>query len=149
MLFVKFNALKGRSNFVYFKRTEQDANGDIISNADIAIPLHKFLEAEPDFKLLSDGCISVYWEEPRHVLEKKYIDGSKTLIPDDEMEIIRNLLEKALDEHIYDDLLKPPTVEEQVDNFIKDFFEESEEVTTEEQERLLEEFLAELDNDGN
>ena len=149
MLFIKFNALKGRSNFVYFKRTEQNDNGDIISNADIAIPLHKFLEAEPDFKLLSDGCISVYWEEPRHVLEKKYVDGSTTLILDDEMEIIRDLLEKALDEHIYDDLLKPPTVEEQVDNFIKDFFEESEEVTTEEQERLLEEFLAELDNDGN
>ena len=48
----------------------------------------------------------------------------------------------------YDELLKPPTVDQQVEDFIKEFFEDEEEEPLE-QKDFLAEFFAELEEEEN
>lgn len=146
MIIRKFQMAKGELNFIYFYKAEIDDNtGAFISRDQLSIPLDKFMEAEPKITLLTNGCYSIYLEEPQDVYEKKFINGEITEFDERDLYVINTLMKKALQDRLYDDLLKPPSVEEQVDSFIKDFFNDPE-TNTEEQEKLLEEFFKELES---
>jgi hypothetical protein len=62
--------------------------------------------------------------------------------------LVKRSCERACLNKEWDELLKPPTVDEQVEDFIKEFFDNDEDDKPLEQKDFLAEFFAELENDS-
>ena len=87
-----------------------------------------------------------YFQKPGWPKKK---DINNTLVPLTEDEIIFcvETVKKACIDELWDELLKPPSVDEQVEDFIKQFFEEEDEPL--EQKDFLAEFFDELEEEAD
>jgi hypothetical protein len=67
-------------------------------------------------------------------------------LDDETVDFIIDFIKRACIDEEFDELLKPPTVDQQVEDFIKEFFEGEEEEPLE-QKDFLAEFFAELEEE--
>jgi len=143
--FIKFNALDNETRIVYcgYRKITNESKGELIQRT---FPYDQFIEKEPRVANLLKGMVfSLYLEETPTVkyTEKKWLDGRLEPLNEDEANYCRDLVMRATIGEEWDDLLKPPSVDEQVEEFIKEFFEETSEPV--EQKDYLEEFFKELE----
>ena len=113
-----------------------------------AIPLTKLLEVEQRLAEYLEGeTVGIYFEHTsdRRVEEKIFLDRVEAVEPD-VLEYVIQLTFRACVDKEFDELLKPPSIDEQVEDFIAEFFtdDESEEL---DQKDFLEEFFSELEED--
>lgn len=146
MEYMKFHIDEMDQEFVFFeyRKIEEDKKGPLITRA---FPFSKILEREPKIQELVAGpIIGIYYEQRGSssiVSERQWIDRIEPLEPD-LINWIVELVKKICVEEVYDELLKPPTIDEQVEDFIKEFFEEGDSEPLE-QKDFLAEFFEELE----
>jgi len=151
MEIIKFNAFDTEGKLVYcsYRKFEKGEKGTQIERS---LPFDKFIESETKLgEILEGSCYSVYMEEKSEmqIYEKKFLDDTpNTDLTEEEKDYFRDIVKRACVDEEWDELLKPPSVDEQVEDFIKEFFEdtESEEL---EQKDYLEEFFKELEEDSD
>ena len=145
MEYIKFHIDEMEQEFVFceYRKIEEDTKGPLISRA---FPFSKILEREPRIQELVVGpIIGIYYEQrgSRCTSERQWIDRVEPL-EEEVISWIIALVKKICIEEAYDELLKPPTIDEQVEDFIKEFFEEGDSEPLE-QKDFLAEFFEELE----
>ena len=145
MEYIKFHIDEMDQEFVFFEYRiiEENKKGPLISRA---FPFAKIIEKEPKIQELVEGLIiGIYYEQrgSNYVSERQWLDKVEPLEADLITWIIE-LTKKVCVEEVYDELLKPPTIDEQVEDFIKEFFEEGDSEPLE-QKDFLAEFFEELE----
>lgn len=113
-----------------------------------AFPLEKIGDLESKLLELVDGeIIGLYYERRNTTIvkETQYLDQTDS-IDDETITWIESFVKRACIQEEWDELLKPPTVDQQVEDFIKEFFEDDEEEPLE-QKDFLAEFFAELEEE--
>ena len=92
---------------------------------------------------------NIYYEQRGNfiITEKKDINNTIVPLTEDETIFCVETVKKACIEETWDELLKPPSVDEQVEDFIKQFFEEEDEPL--EQKDFLAEFFDELEEEAD
>jgi len=116
-----------------------------------SFPLDIIADKEPKIYEMVEGDITdVYFESRREetvASEVKWFEGNIDPISDENVEWIKTFVKCACINEDYDDLIAPPSVDQQVDDFIKEFFEDNEDAPAE-QKDFLAEFFAELEEDS-
>lgn len=151
MEIIKFNAFDTNGKLVYcsYRKIETGKKSPAIERS---LPFDKFIEQEPKLgEILEGACYYLYLEEDllenKKVYEKKFIDETPdTDLTEEEIDYFKSLVLQACLEEKWDDLLKPPSVDEQVEDFIKEFFDEQEEEEGQSVD-YLEEFFKELEEE--
>lgn len=118
-----------------------------------SLPLDILGEREPKVLELVEGDITdIYYEERRGetlATEVKWFEGQVDPISDDSVKWIKTFVKCACVEEDYDDLIAPPSVDQQVEDFIKEFFEDDiDNDKPLEQKDFLAEFFAELEEES-
>ena len=147
MEYIKFNIDEMNQEMVFCEYREI-ANGKKGPMLTRAFPLDKIGDLEPKLlELVAGEIISVYYERRNNtcVKETQYLDYAES-IDDENVEWMESFVKRACIEEEWDELLKPPSVDQQVEDFIKEFFEDEEEEPLE-QKDFLAEFFAELEED--
>jgi len=140
MIYMKFNAVDRDSQFVFFNyRDYENKEAKPIS---LAIPLDKFRTIETDFSLLDGDVTTIYLEEPSKIYQKIWLDGKHEELTEAEKELCRAYVIKACVDNAYDSLTKPPSLDQDVEQFIKDFFKDTQQTT---QKDFIEDFFKEVD----
>jgi|TARA_B100000497_G_C7616108_1_gene370047 hypothetical protein len=148
MEYIKFYIDEMDQSCVFFeyRKIEENTKGPLITRA---FPFSKIIEKEPKIEeLVSGPIIGIYYEQRglNFTSERQWIDKIEPL--DQELiDWIKDLTEKVCVLEIYDELLKPPTIDEQVEDFIKEFFEEGDSEPLE-QKDFLAEFFEEISDDN-
>jgi hypothetical protein len=150
MKYYKFNIDEHLQNKVFFSYREitETSKEPLISKV---FSLPTIGKEEPRFlELVAGPIIGIYYESrgTTEVREKIYLDRVDTL-SDEEVYYIKSAVEKACIENTWDHLSKPTSVDEQVEDFIKQFFSEETQEAPLEQKDFLAEFFAELEQDAN
>lgn len=145
MEYIKFHIDEMEQEYVFceYREITDDKKGPLITRA---FPFAKILEREPKIEELVAGPITgIYYEQRGFSItsERQWIDKIEPL-EDELIEWIIELVKKICIEEVYDELLKPPTIDEQVEDFIKEFFEEGDSEPLE-QKDFLAEFFEELE----
>jgi hypothetical protein len=149
MFTIKFNAIDIDSKIVYcfYRDTSENKKSsgiERISSYDI------FTEKEQRLKNMLEGDIcSIYLQDD--YTEKKSIDGTLESLSEEEITYIRDLVMRACYSLEFDDLLKPPSIDDQIDNFIKEFFDEKNDSNSQKddsnnQKDFLAQFFQEIDD---
>jgi hypothetical protein len=142
MFTIKFNAIDIDSKIVYcfYRDTSENVKSTGIERV---FPYDTFIEKEPRLKTMLEGDIfSIYLEDS--YTEKKSVNGSYTSLTEEETKYIKDLAIRACSNLEFDDLLKPPSIDDQIDNFIKEFFDEKED--SDNQKDFLAQFFDELED---
>ena len=144
--YLKFMVDDIRQQMVFFEMVSPSTNSKLEMRA---VPLNKLLEVETKLaEYLEGDTVGIYFEHAsdRRVEEKHYIDKTEPVEPEI-IEYVISLCKRACEDKEFDELLKPPSIDEQVEDFIKEFFtdDESEEI---EQKDFLEEFFSELEEEA-
>ena len=144
--YLKFMVDDIRQQMVFFEMVSPSTNNKLEMRA---VPLNKLLEVETRLaEYLEGDTVGIYFESAsdRRVEEKHYIDRTEPVEPEI-IEYVIDLCKRACEDKEFDELLKPPSIDEQVEDFIKEFFtdDESEEI---EQKDFLEEFFSELEEEA-
>lgn len=147
MEYIKFNIDEMNQSKVFceYREISETEKGPMLVRA---FDLEMLGEHEPKVLDLVAGVITGIYYEKRGsttVKETNYLDHSES-IEDEDIVWIEEFVKKVCVQEIYDELLKPPTVDQQVEDFIKEFFEDEEEEPLE-QKDFLAEFFAELENE--
>tara|TARA_B100000780_G_C21117935_1_gene452485 strand:- start:937 stop:1506 length:570 start_codon:yes stop_codon:yes gene_type:complete len=132
--------------FFEYRLIEEDKSSDMVNRA---FPFAKLVEKEPYIENLVKGTIiGIYYEQrgPNIVSERQWLDRSEELDNDTINYLTKLAIKVCVNKH-YDELLKPPTIDEQVEDFIKEFFEEGDSEPLE-QKDFLAEFFEELSDDN-
>ena len=132
--------------FFEYRLIEEDKSNDLVSRA---FPFAKLIEREPHIEKLVEGTIiGIYYEQrgSNTVSERQWLDKSEEL-DNNTIDYIKKLAIKICVDKYYDEILKPPTIDEQVEDFIKEFFEEGDSEPLE-QKDFLAEFFEELSDDN-
>ena len=145
MRYYKFNIDEMHQNrvFMEYREITEDSKGDLLSRS---FPLPAIGAVEPKFLEMVAGPITGIYYEARgdsEIRETNYINKNTT-ISDEDVTFMIQAVEKACIHKQWDDLLKPPSVDEQVEDFIKEFFQDNQEQPLE-QKDFLAEFFAELE----
>lgn len=148
MKYYKINIDEMYQEKVFFEYREitEEVKGSLISRA---FNLDSLGKLEPKFLELVDGpIIGVYYESrgTSEVRETIWLEKRDT-ISDDNVVWLKAACERACITKEWDELLKPPTVDEQVEDFIKEFFDNDEDDKPLEQKDFLAEFFADLENE--
>ena len=147
MEYIKFNIDEMTQNRVFceYRLIENGEKGPMLTRA---FPLETISEHEPKIaELVSGEVIGIYYEL-RGTIEVKetiYLDHVET-IDDETIEWAKDFVKNVCVNETYDELLKPPSVDQQVEDFIKEFFEDEDEEPLE-QKDFLAEFFAELESE--
>jgi|TARA_R110001592_G_scaffold233568_3_gene491208 polyhydroxyalkanoate synthesis regulator phasin len=131
--------------FFEYRLIEEDKSNDMVNRA---FPFAKLVEKEPHIEELVKGTIiGIYYEQrgSNITTERQWIDKSEPL-DQDTIDYIVSLAKRVCVNMVYDEILKPPTIDEQVEDFIKEFFEEGDSEPLE-QKDFLAEFFEELSDD--
>ena len=149
MKYYKVNIDEMHQEKVFFEYREitEEVKEPLITRA---FPLAKLGALEPKFlDLVAGSIIGIYYESrgTSEVRETNWLDKRET-ISDEDVEWLINATERACLNKEWDDILKPPTVDEQVEDFIKEFFDNDEDNKPLEQKDFLAEFFAELENES-
>ena len=144
--YIKFMVDDIRQQMVFFELVSPATDNKLEMRA---IPLNKLLEVESKLaEYLEGDTVGIYFEQAsdRIVEEKHYLDRVEPVEPDI-LEYVIALTKRACEDKEFDELLKPPSIDEQVEDFIKEFFtdEDSEEI---EQKDFLEDFFSELEEEA-
>ena len=147
MEYIKFNIDEMHQSQVFceYREFKDGEKGPMITRA---LPLDTLGEQEPKvLELVAGEIIGVYYEKrgSAQVIETSYLDRVES-IEDDVILWIEEFVKKVCVHEVYDELLKPPTVDQQVEDFIKEFFEDEEDEPLE-QKDFLAEFFAELEDE--
>lgn len=122
-----------------------------------SFPLDIIGDKEPKIIEMIEGDITdVYYEEFNgevRASEVKWFLGEVDSISDENIDWIKTFVTCACINEDYDDLIAPPSVDQQVEDFIKEFFEDDdlENLDNEkplDQKDFLAEFFAELEEDS-
>lgn len=142
MFTIKFNAIDIDSKIVYcFYRDISE--GKKSAAVERTFPYESFSELEPQLKNMLEGDVySIYLEDS--YTEKKSIDGSYEALTEEEIIYIKELVIKACSSLEFDELLKPPSIDDQIDNFIKEFFDENE--NSDNQKDFLSQFFNDIED---
>jgi len=148
MKYIKFNIDEMHQSMVFCEyRDFTNGKGPMLTRA---FPLNLIAEKEPKINELVEGdIIGIYYEQKgtTAVKETQYLDKVVS-IEDEDIEYIVNFVEKACVQEQWDELLKPPTVDQQVEDFIKEFFDEDEKSEEPlEKKDFLAEFFQELEEE--
>ncbi len=113
-----------------------------------AFPLEKILEAAPELLKLTEGEeIGMYYENKGELeISERIFITHRDPLDSETIDFIKTFITRACIDEEFDELLKPPTVDQQVEDFIKEFFENEEEEPLE-QKDFLAEFFAELEEE--
>lgn len=143
MYSIKFNAIDTDGNLVYcYYRNLSEGKQAVPVERSFAYD--KFIEKEPKLADYLEGDIySLYIED--NYTEQKSLDGSYGPLSDECVSYCKELVTKACQGLAYDDLLAPPSVDDQIDSFIKEFFDEDDNPA--EQKDFLADFFKELEED--
>ena len=149
MEYIKFNIDEMYQNHVFceYREFKNGEKGPMLTRA---FPLELLGEHEPKvLEMVSGEIIGIYYERrgSNQIKETIYLDHSES-IEDADMMWIEVFVKKVCIDEAYDELLKPPTVDQQVEDFIKEFFEDEEDEPLE-QKDFLAEFFAELEDEEN
>jgi len=122
MNIIKFSAtdIDAKHVYCFFRDTSENKKNTGIEKI---FDTEAFLEKEPQLKAMLEGDIcSIYLEG--NYTEKKSIDGSFTSLTEEEVIYVNSIVKKACIDLEYDVLLVS-NIDTQIDNFIKEFFDES------------------------
>lgn len=122
MYTIKFNAIdtEGKIVYCYFRDISENKKN---SGIERHFSYDTFVEKEPILKSMLEGDIySIYLEDT--YTEKKSLDGSHTPLTASETDFIKNLVKRACVDLEFDTLLVS-TIDDQINSFIKEFFEET------------------------
>jgi hypothetical protein len=144
MEYIKVHIDEMFQKFIFFeyRLIEEDKSNDMVSRA---FPFAKLVEREPKIEQLVEGTIiGIYYEQRGSSVtsERQWLDKNEVL-DEDTIDYIKRLAVKVCVDLAYDEILKPPTIDEQVEDFIKEFFEEGDSEPLE-QKDFLAEFFEEL-----
>tara|TARA_B100000686_G_C16676477_1_gene909404 strand:- start:235 stop:720 length:486 start_codon:yes stop_codon:yes gene_type:complete len=147
MEFIKFeiDELTADSVFCQYREVTEEGKGELKSRS---FPLEKIGAEVPDIpRLVSGTTTNIYYEQRGDfvVSEKRDINNTLVTLTEDEITFCIETVKKACIDEMWDELLKPPSVDEQVEDFIKQFFEEEDEPL--EQKDFLAEFFDELEEE--
>ena len=148
MEYIKVHIDEMFQKFIFFeyRLIEEDKSNDMVSRA---FPFAKLVEREPKIEQLVEGTIiGIYYEQRGSNItsERQWLDKNEVL-DEDTIDYIKRLAVKVCVDLAYDEILKPPTIDEQVEDFIKEFFEEGDSEPLE-QKDFLAEFFEELSDDN-
>jgi hypothetical protein len=142
MFTIKFNAIDIDSKIVYCFYRDVSENKKS-AGVERVFSYDTFIEKEPRLKTMLEGDIfSIYLEDS--YTEKKSLEGTYEPLSDYETIYIKDLVIRACSNLEFDDLLKPPSIDDQIDNFIKEFFDEKE--NSNNQKDFLAQFFDELED---
>ena len=149
MEYIKFeiDELTNNSVFCQYREITEDGKGPLLQRS---FPIEKIAEEVPDIPRMVKGTITnIYYEQRGNfiITEKKDINNTIVPLTEDETIFCVETVKKACIEEMWDELLKPPSVDEQVEDFIKQFFEEEDEPL--EQKDFLAEFFDELEEEAD
>ena len=149
MEYIKFeiDELTNNSVFCQYREITEEGKGPLLQRS---FPIEKISEEVPDIPRMVKGTITnIYYEQRGDfiITEKKDINNTLVPLTEDEITFCVETVKKACIEEMWDELLKPPSVDEQVEDFIKQFFEEEEEPL--EQKDFLAEFFDELEEEAD
>ena len=149
MEYIKFeiDELTNNSVFCQYREITEDGKGPLLQRS---FPIEKIAEEGPDIPRMVKGTITnIYYEQRGNfiITEKKDINNTIVPLTEDETIFCVETVKKACIEEMWDELLKPPSVDEQVEDFIKHFFEEEDEPL--EQKDFLAEFFDELEEEAD
>jgi hypothetical protein len=142
MFTIKFNAIDIDAKIVYcFYRDTSEIKKS--TGIERTFSYDSFIEKEPKLKSMLEGDVcSIYLQDD--YTEKKAVDGTHESLSEDEASYIKELVVRACSNLEFDDLLKPPSIDDQIDNFIKEFFDENENADT--QKDFLAQFFDEIED---
>ena len=148
MEYIKFeiDELTNNSVFCEYREVNEDGKGELKTRS---FPLEKISEEIPHVLEMVKGIITnIYYEQrgTQIITEKKDINGLVVPLTDEEKDFCVKTAKEACIDEKWDELLKPPSVDEQVEDFIKQFFEEDDEQL--EQKDFLAEFFEELEQES-
>ena len=146
MEYIKFeiDELTNNSVFCQYREVTEEGKGPLLQRS---FPIEKIGEEVPDIPRMVQGLITnIYYEQRGDfiITEKKDISNNIETLTEDEITFCVETVKKACIDELWDELLKPPSVDEQVEDFIKQFFEEEDEPL--EQKDFLAEFFEELED---
>ena len=149
MKYYKVNIDEMHQEKVFFEYREitEETKGPLITRS---FPIATIGGLEPKFlELVAGPIISIYYESrgTSEVRETNWLDKTES-ITDEDVTWLTEAANRACVNKEWDELLKPPTVDEQVEDFIKEFFDNDEDDKPLEQKDFLAEFFAELENDS-
>ena len=149
MEYIKFeiDELTNNSVFCQYREITEVGKGPLLQRS---FPIEKIAEEVPDIPRMVKGTITnIYYEQRGNfiITEKKDINNTIVPLTEDETIFCVETVKKACIEEMWDELLKPPSVDEQVEDFIKQFFEEEDEPL--EQKDFLAEFFDELEEEAD
>ena len=149
MEYIKFeiDELTNNSVFCQYREITEDGKGPLLQRS---FPIEKIAEEVPDIPRMVKGTITnIYYEQRGNfiITEKKDINNTIVPLTEDETIFCVETVKKACIEEMWDELLKPPSVDEQVEDFIKQFFDEEDEPL--EQKDFLAEFFDELEEEAD
>lgn len=142
MFTIKFNAIDTDSKIVYcfYRDTSEVKKATAIERT---FPYETFSDLEPRLKNMLEGDVfSIYLEDS--YTEKKSVDGSFEPLNEEEILYVKELVIRACSKLEFDYLLKPPSIDDQIDNFIKEFFDENED--SDSQKDFLSQFFNEIED---
>jgi hypothetical protein len=143
MYSIKFNAIDTDGNLVYcyYRNLSEGKQSTAVERT---FAYDKFIEKEPKLAEYLEGDIySLYIED--NYTEQKSLDGSYGPLSDECISYCKELVAKACQGLAYDELLTPPSIDEEIDSFIKEFFDEEDEPA--EQKDFLADFFKELEEE--
>ena len=149
MEYIKFeiDELTNNSVFCQYREITEEGKGPLLQRS---FPIEKIAEEVPDIPRMVKGTITnIYYEQRGDfvITEKKDINNTIVPLSEDEIIFCVETVKKACIDELWDELLKPPSVDEQVEDFIKQFFEEEDEPL--EQKDFLAEFFDELEDESS
>ena len=148
MEYIKFeiDELTNNSVFCQYREITEEEKGELKERS---FPIEKLGEELPEIPRMVKGIITnIYYEQRGDWIytEKKDINNNTIPLTEDEITFCVDTVKQACIEEKWDELLKPPSVDEQVEDFIKQFFEEEDEPL--EQKDFLAEFFEELEQEA-
>ena len=148
MEYIKFNIDEHQqaSVFCVYKEVKDGVKGQTVQRA---FPLEKISELEPKLLEMVAGEITgVYYEtlRPSYVSEVIYLDRVEPMTEED-IEWAVSFVKRACVDLAYDDLLKPPSIDEQVEDFIKEFFNDDDSEPVQ-QDDFLSKFFEEVEQES-
>ncbi len=148
MIYLKFNIdeMNQKMLFCQYRDISQGKNSPPMIQR--AFPLDKITEAAPEILKLTEGEeIGIYYEDKGHVqVSERIFITHRDPLDEETIDFIKDFIKRSCIDEEFDELLKPPTVDQQVEDFIKEFFENEEEEPLE-QKDFLAEFFAELEEE--
>jgi hypothetical protein len=143
MFNIKFNALDIDGKIVYcYSRNPED--GKKVPAVERTFPYEAFVELVPELAEMLEGDVySIYLQDD--FSEWKSLDGTEGRLSEEQVDFIKNLIIRACTNLEFDDLLRPPSIDDQIDEFIKEFFEEEDDPV--EQKDFLADFFKELEEE--